>query len=75
MLLKKVLWEETNRLREFAQVNYTAFYKITKKHDKVMRRVKLVMGARADEVADNLLTLFMNKVDAQSFIRILSNEK
>ncbi len=36
---ERALWEENNLLRDFAEINYTGFYKITKKHDKMLRKV------------------------------------
>jgi hypothetical protein len=32
------LWQRLSALREFAEINYTAFYKAIKKHDKVLKK-------------------------------------
>ncbi len=58
------------------QINYTAFYKITKKHDKTAMQVKHVLdGVSLSSLKTDLMQAFMAKVDTQPFLRILNNEK
>ncbi len=58
------------------QINYTAFYKITKKHDKTAKRVKQALdGVPLPSLKTDLMQAFMAKVDTQPFLRILNNEK
>ena len=69
----RALWSENNSLREFAELNYTAFFKITKKHVKCVRALPADVSTLLPQ--RNLVSTFMAKVESQSFMRILSNER
>jgi SPX domain len=72
MVKEQELWKESDALREFAAVNHTAFFKIVKKHDKVVGRFASLVPPGT--VNATLASSFMSHVEAQSFIRILHNE-
>ena len=72
MQREQELWKASDQLRDFAALNHTAFFKILKKHDKIVSQIAPCLPPGT---VDPLLAgKFMAHVEAQSFIRILHNE-